>query len=427
MRIPSRITSPGTAVLILTLATSAALIGCSKEEKEKEPVVTVQTATARKTSIEQVITTEAVLYPKNQAAITPKVTAPVRTFYVNRGARVHKGQLLAVLENRDISASVTENKGALDQAQASYETTTRASIPEDLTKAEGDAKSAKENLDAQQKLYDSRKSLFDQGALPRKDLDQAAVALVQAREQSAVADQHLAALRAVGRQATAKAAAGQLSSAQGKYQGSMAQLSYTEIRSPIAGVVTDRPLYAGETPASGTPLMTVMDTSSVIARAHIPQEQAALLKVGDPATISSSESGDSPAKVTIVSPALDPGSTTVEVWVEAQNKSGKLRPGSTVQVHIVGRKINDAIVIPSAAVLKTPEGETTVMVVGQDGRAHQTPVGLGITSGNDVQITKGITAGQTVITTGAYGLPDNTQVKTAQQPAKSEAPAAEKD
>jgi HlyD family secretion protein len=426
MRIPSRITSPATTLLILTLAASAALIGCSKEEKEKEPVVTVQTATARKTSIEQVITTEAVLYPKNQAAITPKVTAPVRTFYVNRGARVHKGQLLAVLENRDISASVTENKGALDQAQASYETTTRASIPEDLTKAEGDAKAAKESLEAQQKLYDSRKSLFEQGALPRKDLDQAAVALVQAREQSALADQHLAALRAVGRQATAKAAAGQLSSAQGKYQGSIAQLSYTEIRSPIDGVVTDRPLYAGETPASGTPLMTVMDTSSVIARTHIPQEQAALLKVGDPATISSAESGDSPAKVTIVSPALDPGSTTVEVWVEAQNKSGKLRPGSTVQVHIVGRKINDAVVIPSPAVLKTPEGETTVMIVGQDGRAHQTPVGLGITSGNDVQITKGVTAGQTVITTGAYGLPDNTQVKTA-PPAKPEIPAAEKD
>ncbi len=414
------------AVLVVALASCAALISCSSTEKEKEPVVTVQTATARKTAIEQVITTEAVLYPRNQAAITPKVVSPVHKFYVIRGSRVRKGQLLAELENRDISAQVTENKGGLEQAQAAYETTTRAVIPEDLTKAELEARAAKENLDAQQKLYDSRKSLFDQGALPRKDLDAAAVALAQAREQSDVAAQHLAALRAVGNRAAAKAAKGQLSSAEGKYQGSIAQLSYTQIRSPIDGVVTDRPLYAGETPPAGQPLLTVMDTSSVIARTHISQEQAALLKIGDPATISASEIGDVPAKVSIVSPALDPGSTTVEVWVEAPNKSGKLRPGSSVQVRIVARKINDAVVIPTSALLKTPESETTVMVVGSDGRAHQTAVQTGVTNGNNVQIIRGLAAGQIVITTGAYGLPDNTIVKTA-EPAKPEQPVSEKD
>src|SRR5262249_35728061 len=150
-------------------------------------------------------------------------------------------------------------------------------------------------------------------ALPRKDLDQSAVALVQARAQSQVADQHLATMHAVGKQQTTKAAAGQLTSAQGKYEGSTAQLSYTEIRSPIDGVVTDRPVWPGETPAPGTPIITVMDTSSVIARAHIPQADAAVLKIGDPAVISTSDAGEIPARVTIVSPALDPGSTTVEV------------------------------------------------------------------------------------------------------------------
>lgn len=417
-----------TGVLIGTLALFVGFTGCSRQEKDQEPVVSVQTASARKTSIEQIITTEAILYPKDQSAITPKIVAPVHKFYVNRGAHVHRGQLLAVLENRDVAAALTENKGALEQAQASFETTTRATLPEDLTKAEGDAKAAQENFDAQQKLYDSRKLLFDQGALPRKDLDASAVALVQAREQAAVAKQHLSALHAVGKQATAKAAAGQLASAEGKYQGSVAQLGYTEIRSPIDGVVTDRPLYPGETPQPGTPLMTVMNTSSVIARAHIPQDQAALLKVGDPATISGPGAGDIPAKVTIVSPALDPGSTTVEVWVEASNKAGDLRPGSSVQVRMVARKIDDAIVIPKEAVLKTPEGETTVMVVGADRRAHQTAVSTGVTQGNDVQITKGLSAGQTVITVGGYGLPDNTQVKIEDLQAPKPGPAStEKD
>lgn len=392
---------------------SVALTGCSKQESEQPPVVTVQTAQVQRVALQQVVTTEAVLFPKNEAAITPKIIAPVRTFYVNRGSRVHKGELLAALENGDLSAAVTENKGALDQAQAQYETTTRASMPEDLKKAELDARAAKENFDAQQKVYDSRQKLYHEGALPRKELDQAAVALAEARAQSEVADQHLASLKAVGQQATAKSAAGQLTSAEGKYKGAQAQLSYTEIRSPIDGVVTDRSVWPGDTPPAGTPLLTIMDTSSVVARAHVPLSEATLLKVGNPATIVASGTPPVSGKVIIVSPALDPGSTTVQVWVEAENKSGELRPGSTANVSIIARTIQDAVAVPQQALLKSPEGATTVMVVGQDNKAHQVEVETGIRSGDLVQITKGLQPGQSVVTTGAYGLPDNTQVKVA--------------
>ncbi len=412
-----------------TVAVSIAavvLVGCSREQPEPQPLVTVQTATVQKRSLQQIVSAEAVLFPKNEAAITPKVVAPVSKFFVNRGSKVKKGQLLAVLENRDISAAVTENKGAFEQAQAQYENTTKASLPEDLKKAELDAKAAKEALDAQQKLYESRKKLFDEGALPRKELDASAVALAQARAQSDVAQQHLASLEAIGKQATMKSAAGQLASAEGKYKGAQAQLSYTEIRSPIDGVVTDRPVWPGETPPSGTPLLTIMDTSSVVARAHIPQEQAALLKPGDTATIVSPDLPPIAGKVIMISPALDQGSTTVQVWVEAENKSGALRPGSTVQLNIVARTIDNAIAIPEEALLKTPGNTTTVMVVDKQGKAHNREVQTGIHSGDLTQITKGLEPGEVVITTGAYGLPDGTQVKvaTTQQNAK---PASETD
>jgi RND family efflux transporter MFP subunit len=414
---------------IVVVAGFVSLAACSKHEKEEEPVVTVQTVAAHKTKIQQVVRTEAVLYPRNQAAITPKITAPVRKFYVNRGSRVHRGQLLATLENRDIAASVTENKGALEQAQATYETTTQATLPEDLAKAEQDEKSAAEALDAAQKQFNSRQNLYQQGALPRKDLDQASVALVQAKGQYQVAKQHLAAMQAVGKQQTVKSATGQLTSARGKYEGATAQLSYTEIRSPIDGVVTDRPAYPGETPAQGTPLLTIMDTSSVIAKAHIPQNEAALLKVGDPATITAPGAQPVQGKVSLVSPATDPNSTTVEVWIEAPNKEGSLRPGTTVQVEAIARTIPDAITVPSTAILKTPEGSTTVMVVGKDDRAHQTAVQLGIQSADAVQVTSGINEGDTVIASGAYGLPDKTRVKPAPAASAGESKpsAAEKD
>jgi len=81
------------------------LAGCSKDPGEKESTVTVQAVAAEKATLEQTITAQAVLFPLQQAAITPKISAPVRKFYVNRGSKVRKDQLLAVLENRDLAAS----------------------------------------------------------------------------------------------------------------------------------------------------------------------------------------------------------------------------------------------------------------------------------------------------------------------------------
>lgn len=386
-------------------------------------MVTVQVAKADRGEIQQIIRAEAVLFPRNQSAITPKVVAPVKTFYVNRGSRVHKGELLAVLENRDLAATAVDNKGAYQQAQANYGIATSSTLPEDWQKAEYDLKTAKEAYDAQQKVYNSRQLLYKEGAMPRKDLDAAAVALVQAKSQYELAQQHLAALQKSGKKDQLEAAKGQLVSAQGKYENAAAQLSYTEIHSPIDGVVTDRPSYPGETPAPGAPLITVMDTSSVIAKAHIPQEQAAALKVGDPATILAPGDVKAKGKVALISPALDPNSTTVEIWIDAPNPDGSLRPGTTVRIEALAQTLQQAVVVPQSAVVKTPDGGNTVMVV-RDDTAHQVTVDTGIQEGQRVQITKGLSGGETVIVSGAYALPDNTKVKTAEATADNAKPQA---
>jgi len=281
-----------------------------------------------------------------------------------------------------------------------------------MQKAELDVQAAKDTLDAQQKVYESRRNLFTQGAIARKDVDTAEVAYVQARNAYEIAQKHLAALQAVGKQQQIKSAAGQLMSAKGKYMGSQAQFSYTEIRSPIDGVVTDRPLYAGEMAPAGTPLITVMDVSQVVARAHIPQQEAALLKVGDHASISAPGTSEQiPGTVTIVSPATDPNSTTIEIWVQAANPNQQLRPGTTVELSMVARQVPDATVIPASALLKSAGGTDSVMLVGSDQRAHQQQVQVAIRQGSEAQIVSGLKAGDRVITAGAYGLPDNTKVQ----------------
>ena len=385
---------------------------CSGEKGDKEPTVSVQVAPVEKTTIEHVVKTEAVLFPRQQAAIVSKISAPVEKFLIKRGSPVKEGQLLAVLENRDLSAAAQENKGAFSQAEATYATTTAAGLPEEIQKAEADEQQSKQALEAQEKVYQSRQKLYDEGALPRKELDQSSVDIIQARNQYSIAHRHLETLMAIGKQQELKGAAGQLESAKGKYLGAEAQLSYSEIRSPISGVVTDRPLYPGEMSAAGTPIVTVMDVSSVIAKAHIPQAEAALLKVGDKGTITV-PGLDQPVegKVTVVSPALDPNSTTVEIWLEAKNPKQQLKPGTSVQLSLTAKTVKDALVVPAASVVTAADGTTAVMVAGSDGKAHQKAVKLGIRQDDDVQIVEGVNEGDKVVATGAYGLPDNTKIK----------------
>jgi HlyD family secretion protein len=401
--------------------------GCSSDKGDKEPIVSVQVAPVEKTTIEHTITAQAILFPRQQAAIVPKITAPVEKFLVKRGSPVHEGELLAVLENRDLSAAAQDTKGAYDQAQATYETTTAASLPEEVQKAEAEEQQAKQTLDAQQKVFQSRQQLFEQGALPRKELDQSRVDYTTANNQYAIAKKHLDALMAIGKPQELKAAAGQLESAKGKYLGAEAQLSYSEIRSPINGVVTDRPLYPGEMAAAGTPLLTVMDLSSVIAKAHISQSDAAALQLGDKGTMTvPGREGTIDGKVTVISPALDPNSTTVEVWVEAKNAKHELKPGTSVQLSITAQTLKDALVVPIGSVITTPDGASAVMLAGSDGRAHQKIVKLGIRNGDDVQIVEGVANSDKVVATGAYGLPDKTKIKIEAAEAPAEGAEGEK-
>jgi HlyD family secretion protein len=410
----------GVLFLLLAFLATAALSGCSKEPGEKEPVVSVQVAAVEKTKIEHTVTAQAVLFPLAQSAIVPKISAPVKTFLVKRGSRVRQGELLAVLEHQDLVAAAQDTKGTYDQAQATYEISTGADLPAEMQKAQLEMQAAKQMLDAQQKVNDSRQELFQQGALPRKELNQAGVDLTQARNEYEIAQKHFDAMQAIGRQQFLKSAAGQLESAKGKYLGANAQLSYSEIRSPIDGVVADRSLYPGEMAAAGTPLLTVMDVSEVVARAHIPQPDAALLKLGDKATVTVlGEEQPIEGKVTVISPALDPNSTTVEVWVEAKNPEQRLKPGTSVALAMVARTIPDALVIPGASLLTADDGTTSVMLVGSDGKAHQKSVKVGIRQGDQVQILEGVQTGDRVVAAGAFGLPDNTRIKVEELPTKN--------
>jgi HlyD family secretion protein len=408
-------------ITLLLGATAAVLGGCQSAEKEPEPNVAVQVTPVKRSPIALTVTAEAVVYPLQQAVLTPKITSTIKKFYVQRGSHVKQGQVLAELENADLAGAEVQSKGEYEQAEAAYATTTGASLPEQLQKAELDAAAAKAAYEAQQKVFESRKNLYDQGALPRRDLDSAQVALAQAYSQNEQAQKQLSDLEKLGKEQTLKSASGQLSASKGKYLNAKAQLSYSEIRSPIDGVVTDRPPYEGELATANQPILTVMNTSKLIAKMHIVQSEAVLLKVGDAAELEF-PGLDEPNKgrVMLVSPALDPGSTTIEVWVEAIQPGPELKPGMNVSVEITAKSVKDALTVPASAVFKTAEGADYVLTAGSDGKAHQANVKVGIRNKDLAEIQSGLKENDPVITAGGYALPDNTKITIEKTPTPAE-------
>src|SRR6202171_4644033 len=134
------------AVVVTVLLAAA---GCGGQAKEKEPIVSVQTTPAQRATIAQIVSVDAVVFPLEQATVAPKITSNVKKFYVQRGTRVKKGQLMAELENADLAASAESSKGDYEQAEANYAMTVGAGLPQQIQKAELESDAARAAREAQ--------------------------------------------------------------------------------------------------------------------------------------------------------------------------------------------------------------------------------------------------------------------------------------
>lgn len=398
-----------TAVLAAALLATSCGKADKGEEAEAEGPTHVLVEPVVRGAMDHVITADAVLYPVNQSNVTAKISAPLKRALVNRGDHVRAGQLLAELESADLASAAEEAKQLYEQAQSSLATTTGATAPEDKAKAEADVRAAQQSLDTAKHFYESRVALEKEGALAQRQVEEAKLTMVQAQSQLDSALQHMNSLSRVGQREAARGATAQVNAARARYDSALTQLSYARVVSPINGVVSDRPVYPGEMAAAGSPLVSIVDISQVVARANIPVQDAAAIHVGRPARITT-PTGDVAGKVVVVSPATSPNSTTVEVWVQTDNPGEKLKPGATVKIAIIAETIQNTIIVPGAALLNSDTGTPKVVVVDADLVAHERMVSVGIRQGDRVQIIGGVQEGDKVVISGGLGLEDKAKV-----------------
>ncbi len=396
------------------LACGLMLAGCKQADTTPQVVVTVQAAKPVVAPISEQIQGDAILSPLAEAALSPKISAPVKKFYVQRGAHVRAGQLLVTLEDRDLQAAALDNQGAYTAAQATYQQATghaaARSDPGGAARSRAGQGKSRAQSEHREGPHPALSAGRDSGPRSRHREGRAGAGAGRLRHRrSSICTR----LKSVGSAASGQVAQGDLTSAKGKYLNAEALASYASLHSPIDGVVTDRPLFAGEMAPAGTPLITVMDTTSLIAKLHLSQAVTQRMKVGDKAEVTVPGMSDPiEGSVSLISPALDPGSTTVEVWVKLKNPDGQLKAGTPVHVAIVGRTVPNALQVPSSALHHQRRWNAR-----RDGRrqrwhrAHEACNGRHSPSGHRADPQRHRHRTIVVIDTGGYGLQDGTKVK----------------
>ena len=425
----------GIGLLVLILAGWCWHSRGAGEDEAAQPIVSVRVAKAEIGPIAQPLDIVGTINARQEATISPKVSAQIAQMGLIKNHVVHRGDVLAVLESRDLTAQQAEAAAALHEAEIGLNNTGQGSIP--LVNAQ-DAKAVRDaqaTVDNMRKTYERRKVLYDQGGISKKELEASELDVTKAEDDLRLAER-AASLHQVTTNPSDLAAARSKARQAAQHLASLtAQAGYATIRAPFDGVIGDQFLYQGDFANAGAKMLTIADTSTVIVKAPLSIDAAMRVHPGDAASVQpdSLPGVTLHGTVSLVGSAADPQSRAVELWITLPNPDGRLRTNSAARVTVSSGNVANAVVVPTSAVTldATNANAGTVMVVDDKSVAHEVKVTTGAHTRDRTQITSGLRGGETVVIEGNYGLPDGTKVENADavpKPAsKSNAPPADKD
>lgn len=304
------------------------------------------------------------LTPERQATVRAEVSGPVLQTYVERGQPVKDGQLLMRIDAT-----------ALRQSYLS---------------AQSAASAAKLALENAQRDFARQQRLEQAGAVAPRDVESAQSAL--------------------------SAAQAQYSNAQAQLTAAGQQLGKTEVRAPMTGVVSDRPVNAGDVVTPGTALITIVDPSSLKLDGTVPADEVTALRVGQPVhfTVNGYPGRDFVGRISRINPVADPATRQVQVTVTIPNAKDATLVGGLFAQGRVATETHTGLLAPAAAVDERGVAPSVTRLA--QGRAQHQVVQLGIRDPETgkVEITAGVQAGDTLLLGAAQGVTAGQRVQVVQ-------------
>lgn len=321
--------------------------GDSKEKPKADEAVPVEVAALARGEIEAVLRFSTNLEADSQVEVFSQAARQVRQLLVEEGARVKKGQVLVRLQDEEQRTALAKIQSQLDKAKREYE--------------------------RQKKMYASE--LISEQAFTQATFDVEQLDLAKEEAER--------------------------------------QLSYTEVRAPISGTVTRRLVGLGDHVVPNQHLFDLVDFDSIVARVHVPEKELPRLRVGQSVRISAPALGGEAvtARVTLLSPVVDPKSGTIKATVKVPNHPG-LRPGMYVDVTLVTTTEKDALLVPKRALVYDNDQIFLYRLKGGN-RVERLLVRSELENKEFVKPVDGLSEGDKVVVAGQAGLKDGALVRLA--------------
>jgi HlyD family secretion protein len=336
--------------------------------------------------------------PITKVEVKSKASGIVKKLYVEYGDMVKKGQLLAQLDKIEIEAQVEQSRAALAAAEANL-TSSQADFERSKVDAEGP------DVPLLKRAYDRAQSMAKEGVVSASSLDDAQKNYDMSLNKQNVAKAQVTVLKAKIAQAQAQVAQDQANLKQLEEQ-----LNYTDIVSPIDGIILSRDVEMGDAVSSilvlgssATLVMTIGDTSEVYVKGKVDESDIGKVYLGQPARIKVESFKDKTfnGKVTKISPmgVEKDNVTTFEVRVSINNPGGELKAEMTANAEIILDEHKNVLQIPEGAIMYDKDKKASVEIPdtkAKDGK-KKIPVEIGISNGAKTELLGGLKEGDQVV------------------------------
>lgn len=437
----------GVATAAILLATAA---GCEPAPESKggqavSPVTRVETVHPERHTIRRSVSEPGELQAFETAAIHARIPGYVRSWTVNIGDRVRKGQVIAELSVPELEADVQQKKAAVDQAIAKHKLAGAAvkvaeanvagaqarltEVRAGTRRAEADVVRWEAEFQRVGQLFKDRAqtgSLLDE---TRNKLHSAEATRDEVTAQIASAEvaviQARAALEQAHSDVGASAAAIEVARAEARHAEAL--LGFARIEAPFDGIIIQRNVDTGDLTQPGAdqrPLFIVARSDVVTIWVAIPEIFAPAVNPGDRAEVKLQAIPGQiiEGKVTRISWALDPKVRTLRAEIDIPNPEAKLQPGLYANATIIAEEHPDVLTLPIPAVVSEQGKDYCVVVV--DGKAVHRPIRIGISDGTRTEVVSGIVGGEAIVKANAASLADGQPVQAIEPASPSLAPAS---
>ena len=382
---------------------------------------TVKIVKPEMVTLERKTTRPASVHAYHNVDVYARVSGYTKQVNVDIGDAVKAGQPLAKIDVPEMLAAEQLQLAEIAQLESEivrYEAMV-ALAKVQITVAEADVKESDAQISADQIEYDRIRKLTESKSISERLRDETLSRLEtsKASRLAVVAKVGVAMAALKVTQANAIAAKTMVDVAQKKHDASKIMIGYATLRAPFDGVVSQRNLDPGELVDSGLQkksLFTIIHSKKVRIRVAIPERDVVWVDVGDKAEFKCDalREGKIGGQVTRFAGALDPKTRTMLMEMEIDNKEGDLLPGMFGLLTVTLDHRPDRIVVPATALHHGESGQDPVVyVVSADDTVRHVPVSVGLDDGKRIEIIKGL-SGKERIVTGMLGrLPPGQKVR----------------